>query len=42
MKKFYYLSVALMAAMFFVSCSDSDDNGGNGSNAPVRTLLTTL
>lgn len=30
MKNFYYLSVALMAAMFFVSCSDSDDNGGNG------------
>ncbi len=30
MKKFYYLSVAFLAAMFFVSCSDSDDNGGNG------------
>ena len=31
-KNFYYLSVALMAAMFFVSCSSSDDNGSQGGN----------
>lgn len=38
MKKFYYLSVALMAAMFFVSCSDNDDNGGTGGKSDkVRT-----
>ena len=38
MKIFYYLSVALMAAMFFVSCSDSDENGGNGGKSDkVRT-----
>ena len=32
MKNFYYLAVALMAAVFFVSCSDSDDNGSQGGN----------
>ena len=38
MKNFCYLSVALMAALFFVSCSDSDDNGGNGGKGDkVRT-----
>lgn len=38
MKKFYYLSVALMAAMFFVSCSDNDNNGGTGGKSDkVRT-----
>ena len=26
MKNYYYLSVAFLAAMFFVSCSDSYDN----------------
>ena len=38
MKNYYYLSVAFLAAMFFVSCSDSDDNGSKGSNGDkVRT-----
>ena len=38
MKKFYYLSVAFMAAMFCVSCSNSDDNASNGGNGDkVRT-----
>jgi hypothetical protein len=32
MKNFYYLSVALMAAMFFVSCSSNEDNDGTGGN----------
>jgi PBP1b-binding outer membrane lipoprotein LpoB len=36
MKKIYYLSAVFLAAMFFVSCSDSDNNGsqeGNGDKA---------
>jgi hypothetical protein len=38
MKNFYCLSVALMAAMFFVSCSDNDENGGKGGKSDkVRT-----
>ena len=38
MKNFYYLAVALMAAVFFVSCSDSDDNGSQGGRGyKVRT-----
>ena len=35
MKNYYYLSVAFLAAMFFVSCSDNDDNGEKGDK--VRT-----
>ena len=32
MKKFYYLSLAFLAAMCCVSCADSDDNDENGIN----------
>lgn len=42
MKKFYCLSVAFLAAMFFVSCSNSDDNGGNGGNARTDVVDYTV
>ena len=40
MKNFYYLAVALMAAVFFVSCSDMVAKVAMVTR-PVRTLWTT-
>ena len=45
MKNYYYLSVAFLAAMFFVSCSDSYDNKFlyvEKNNLPVWQIAETL